>query len=343
MRTRILPTRNLNTYKHFFVVNFTLLFCIFSAMNLKAQCPQDIQPFCPIITGAIMAVTPNSDGTTSNVEITINYEQGTANNASLQWDVYYGDAICPEDYDTQNLYPSENCQPVNSSNSSGFILDFLFNVPLGESVYLVAQGRTNGSCGGNTCNQFFLQVTQAPVVPVKLSKFEGKIVDNHVLLEWATESEIQNEGFIIEKSINSKDFQDIEFIQGNGTTNTLNTYNYLDKTSISSLSYYRLKQMDYDGKFTYSDIIQIESRSSDKNLAFSIFPNPVKNDEFTIQTTDYLNATIEVTDDLGNRMFFSSVDQDQFTISTSNWPIGMYNVLLLKNDNYQVQRIIKID
>ena len=341
MKTRtLLPTMNyqLKQTKGFYFIFF---FCLLMGNMLHAQCPEDIQPSCPIITNAVMDITDNGDGTSNHV-IFIDWIQGTANNASLQWDVYYGSIICPEEYDDMGLFPVENCIHVHAGNSAGTITEILNNVPNTEDVFLVAQGRTNASCGGNKCNQTFQQVAPRPV-PVKLVRFEGKKIDNHVLLEWTTESEIQNEGFIIEKSNDMSEFFEIDFVEGNGTTSETENYIYRDDSESQSSWYYRLKQVDYDGGFAYSDIIRIRDRSMNDQFEFNIFPNPIKNEVLKLKTNDYLNSSVEIIDNHGNRMFHAKLNIDQIEISTIDWPAGIYNVLLISNAHSHVQRLIKTD
>ncbi len=342
MKTRtLLPlflVKNVENYQ-LSRLNLTLLIFWFFGGVLIAQCPEDIQPSCPIITNAEMEISDNGDGTSNHI-IYIDWIQGTANNASLQWDVYYGSIICPEDYDAQGLFPVENCIHVHSGNSSGTITEILQNVPNSEDVYLVAQGRTNASCGGNTCNQTFEQVTPKPL-PVKLVTFDVKKQSNHILLEWTTESEIQNEGFVIEKSYNSTDFQEIDFVLGSGTTASFNSYSYRDQILDQSTLYYRLKQVDYDGGYSYSEIVRVESESEVNEINFSVFPNPIQNNRFNIRVNEYKNGRIKVIDNQGRIMFDDEIHNSQIEVSTLNWTAGIYNVLFIRNNNYQVRRLIK--
>ncbi len=107
-------------------------------------------------------------------------------------------------------------------------------------------------------------------LPVKLIKFIASAEAGLVHLEWVTASEQNNKGFDIEKSYDGSSFQKIGFVEGQGTTSDLNTYSFQDFSTIDS--YYRFKQIDYDGKFEYSPIRYVAHQtSSDK---FEIYPNP---------------------------------------------------------------------
>ncbi len=113
-------------------------------------------------------------------------------------------------------------------------------------------------------------------LPVTLGNFTGKRVASTNQLIWNTLSEINNKGFEIERSINGTDFQKVGFVEGNGTTNKAQNYIFTDLFGADA--YYRLKQVDIDGKFEYSKTIFIGGTVSAINL--SVYPNP---------TTEYVN------------------------------------------------------
>ncbi len=308
--------------------------------QLRAQCPKDIQPSCPIITNAVMDQTDNGNGTSDYI-IYIDWIQGTANNASLQWDVYYGNIICPDEYEELGLFPVENCIHVHSGNSSGTIIEYLNNVPNTENIYLVAQGRTNASCGGNICNQTFVQVAPKPV-PVKMVEFDGVQIDDFVLLEWTTESEIQNEGFVIESSQNSKDFVEIGFVQGNGTTTETKSYRFRSEFNSSSISYYRLKQIDYDGAFEYSEIINIKKAEREYDFSFDFYPNPIGSEVLIFELPELSFANIEVIDNTGKRIIFQNINGSDLQLNTSTWTPGLYNVIYRNSQVIKNKRLIKL-
>ncbi len=319
---------------------YSILISFFLVSSLNAQCPTDIQPSCPIITGAFLDQSDNGDGT-SDYTVTIEWIQGTADNASLQWDVYAGSIICPEEYDDLGLYPEENCQPVNSENSSGTIIDYLNNVDNTQTVYLVAQGRTNESCGGNKCNQTLIEVAPRPV-PVKLVSFEGKQVQDQVLLNWTTESEVQNEGFIIEWSENAVDFEELDFVAGHGTTTETKNYVYRNDLLMFTTTYYRLKQIDYDGGFAYSEIIRIDQRNVTGSASdFSIYPNPNKTGLLNVELEDFENSSLEILDNFGKRVLFQNLKNHNTQINIDHWPSGIYNVVIFNNSIVKTQRLVK--
>ena len=106
-------------------------------------------------------------------------------------------------------------------------------------------------------------------LPVQLAKFNIESKANGNLLKWITLSERMNVGFEVEKSVESRSFQKIGYVDGHGNSSKTNTYSFLDN-SPSEKSYYRLKQLDNDGSFEYSRIIFV-NRSEE---SLNIYPNP---------------------------------------------------------------------
>ncbi len=119
-------------------------------------------------------------------------------------------------------------------------------------------------------------ISEIPIiVPVELISFSASSVSTGVLLEWETATELNNLGFEIERSNDNNSFVRVGFVKGKGTTTEKNVYSLTDKTAESKKYYYRLKQIDYDGKYTLSNSIQIEHTSIPLNFELSQnYPNP---------------------------------------------------------------------
>jgi hypothetical protein len=106
-------------------------------------------------------------------------------------------------------------------------------------------------------------------LPVTLVSFTGKESPGRNHLTWKTSSETNNSGFEIEKSVDARTFEKIGFVDGNGDTEEDKNYHFTDLQPFN-VTYYRLKQLDYDGTFEYSRIISVKR----DNSKFSIYPNP---------------------------------------------------------------------
>ena len=114
-------------------------------------------------------------------------------------------------------------------------------------------------------------------LPVELLNFDATVnLNYYVDIEWRTASERNNDYFAIERSADGFGWTEIEQKQGAGNSTTLLYYSSLDELPLLGVSYYRLKQVDFDGKFSYSDIQSVEVDFSQEN-GITLFPNPASN------------------------------------------------------------------
>ncbi len=142
-------------------------------------------------------------------------------------------------------------------------------------------------------------LTTSGVLPVELTSFIASLFKESVTLKWTTETEINNQKFIIETSTEGEVFNRIGEIAGAGTTTEPQDYTFTHHTPSAGVNYYRLKQVDFDGTFEYSKVIAINAPGSKDIFAF---PNPAK-DKITLQY-DYSKGagSIQLFDALGRRV-----------------------------------------
>jgi photosystem II stability/assembly factor-like uncharacterized protein len=150
----------------------------------------------------------------------------------------------------------------------------------GQGAYNLAIDTSGYIWSGNHLDGVYK--TAGRTVPVELVSFKAEVHNNNVLLSWITASEINNRGFEIERSEKSEarrkntneDWVMIGFIEGNGTTTETQSYSFSDNEVLSGNYLYRLKQIDYDGKFEYSNIIEVELRIPYEFFLSQNYPNP---------------------------------------------------------------------
>ena len=185
-------------------------------------------------------------------------------------------------------------------------------------------------------------------LPVKLLSFNGITKNNDVVLKWVTVSEINNKGFEMERSFDARTFKTIGFVKGAGNSNATINYNLLDAGVLnkSSLVYYRLKQIDFDGTISYSQIIRISLNGESKN-SVAVFPNPFTND-FNISFVSNVegNITYDIIDIQGKVIVSKSdfVMQGSNTIvidNCNNLNNGIYFVRININGETQVMKLVK--
>jgi hypothetical protein len=130
--------------------------------------------------------------------------------------------------------------------------------------------------------QSFLTTTEIPL-PVSLVAYEAQLIaGNHVKLTWRTAQESNSNHFVIEKSTDGIRFVPIGRVESKGNSSTLTDYTFTDIAFTMASAFYRLKQVDKDGRSTESGTRKVNQNSS-QNKA-SLYPNPVTNNFFTVET-----------------------------------------------------------
>jgi N-acetylneuraminic acid mutarotase len=112
------------------------------------------------------------------------------------------------------------------------------------------------------------------VLPVELVSFTGNNVNGKVLLEWKTATELNNNGFEVQRKVAESEFATIGFVKGQGTTTNQKEYSYTDRNLVDGNYFYRLKQIDYNGSYEYSNVIEVDVRLLDKFTLEQNYPNP---------------------------------------------------------------------
>ena len=117
-------------------------------------------------------------------------------------------------------------------------------------------------------------------LPVELKAFEAKSINNQVQLNWSTASELNNDYFEIERSIDGMRYTVLGKVTGNGTTSEPQTYAFQDKAPKMGSNYYRLHQVDFDGGSAYSDIVHVKLEPTTLGHSGLIYPNPARDQIF---------------------------------------------------------------
>jgi len=173
------------------------------------------------------------------------------------------------------------------------------------------------------------------VLPVELTYFEGKIDNAASYLSWETQAEESNDYFEVQYSTDGREFSTIGMVDGNGTTSEVQNYGYTHKDVKSTDNYYRLKQVDFDGDFEYSDIIYLKNNVSDTPVA--IYPNPARE----LVTYDG-EAAILTFFDIQGRQVMQQPANERTTIDISTLKSGVYTIEILTNTGNRIfEKLIK--
>ncbi len=176
-------------------------------------------------------------------------------------------------------------------------------------------------------------------LPVKLVSFNGKLQDKNILLNWDVESETGFDRYEIQKSYNGTAFETI----GNVKALNRNNYNFTDvEKGQHSIVYYRLKMIDIDGKFSYSNIINFKMQES---TGFTLYPNPANT--FTqVSFNKNINdkVIVEIINAEGKLLMKRACDviENKIMISTNNLAAGNYAIAIIYNGKRDVRHLVVI-
>ncbi len=239
---------------------------------------------------------------------------------------------------------------ISGANSNLIVVQW--GASVGNAGIKVIETNSTG-CVGDTISQ-----TTNLAVPVKLISFTASKNDDYIALNWTTASEENNDYFIVQRSTDGKQFEDIGEVDGNGTTSAITHYQYLDNTTqitnqpINQLTFfYRLKQVDFDGKFEYSKTVVVngeQSKEQSQQLTLSVSPNPFT-DQVLLKATGVTNqqATLRIIDAFGKMVLEQQtelkegetfIDLSQFANTNQS---GAYVVQIITADRILNHHIIK--
>lgn len=206
---------------------------------------------------------------------------------------------------------------------------------------------TLSSNGHTELSVIFSGTNDLNPLPVNLLRFYGEQQENNVLLNWATATEKNSHHFEIERSVNGLNFENIDAVKAKGKSAVVIAYQYADRSPSlnSNILYYRLRMVDNDGSYTYSNTIAI-NRNVRTTGTISVFPNPFSDEayaEITLKEAAIVNSSI--TDLTGKVMDKNSISFDSgyhvFTLPTNDLKPGIYFVNITQNGITSVHKIIK--
>lgn len=185
----------------------------------------------------------------------------------------------------------------------------------------------------------------ALVVPVELVSFTATAISNKVELNWSTSTETNNAGFAVEKNANGV-WNQIGYVEGHGTTTVTNHYSFIENTSAGNYQY-RLKQIDHDGSFQYSNTVEVTIGLTPEDYQLSQnYPNPFNPSttiKFAMKNTEYV--TVKVHNMLGQEvatLFEGIANADEvysLSFDAQNLSSGVYLYTLNSASKNQVKKM----
>ena len=182
------------------------------------------------------------------------------------------------------------------------------------------------------------------VLPIALQSFSGKSQNKTAYLQWTTASEQNNKGFDVEKTVDGIHFKSIGYVKGAGNSTTSRSYAFVD-SDFNQTTYYRLKQTDFDGQYSYSNTITLTSDNAKNNVA-KAFPNPLSSNTplSILPSLDWSGyVSVQLTDVTGRVVYqqTKAIDGNILTVETSSLSNGLYFLQLKNGLEMQTIKVVK--
>ena len=183
-------------------------------------------------------------------------------------------------------------------------------------------------------------------VPVELTSFTGITNNGAVELSWTTASETNNQMFEIQRQSSGSEFTTIGFVNGHGTTTETQEYNYVDRTVSTGIYSYRLKQIDFDGTYEYSDVVEVDVQAPLEFALDQNYPNPFNPStsiQYSIPETG--NVRLAVFNLIGEEVAVlvnGTVQAGHYEVSfnASSLPSGVYLYKLQSANSVEVKKMM---
>lgn len=182
---------------------------------------------------------------------------------------------------------------------------------------------------------------EASPLPVELLLFSAKAVKNNKIeCQWRTAAEINNAFFTLERSKDATHFEEVGKVNGAGTSNVIHNYSYDDLNPFAGISYYRLRQTDFNGESTWSDIHSVNI--SNDEIRIEVFPNPVA-DFVNINSSSEDLLNIKMTDTNGKLVLQEKDVKQNTRIDFTLYPAGAYYLTMYNStgENIKTVRLVK--
>jgi subtilisin-like proprotein convertase family protein len=269
------------------------------------------------------------DNTTALLIDAANQCSGSQDNMNLSFD-----------QESSNLYSAIPCPPTNAGTyQPKTTLTTLYGKPGAGTWTLQVNDRFNDD--GGSINSWTLRLCFASgTLPVNYRSFTANASNNHIALNWITANELNNKGYYLQRSVDGINYTNITFVAGKGNSGTDNSYFYYDFSAQTNvLYYYRLQQVDQDGRISYSSTAQ--AIISKKDGGIKIYPNPATTTLQLIGNSTYKNASVQILNSKGQLMQSSTLINTNTTLNIETLPTGIYLLKISKDGVTETQKFIK--
>ena len=220
----------------------------------------------------------------------------------------------------------------------------LENIPL--RMRIVADNSISGPCDNITTGQVQdYSVIFENALPIELLSFTGNQNNESILLDWKTSTEVNNDYFTLEHSIDGYDFEFLAEIDGKGNSTTINDYRFVHLDPTIGTNYYRLSQTDFDGTHKVADVIAVDYKSD--QIIASVIPNPIRQNEINLRYTSPENSDVEVEviDMTGKVLIQTTISvsegENNIQLPTQNWSGGVYYLRTIQDQTIRTIKFVK--
>ncbi len=237
------------------------------------------------------------------------------------------------------------------STGSGLNIDLTTYAPgtYTIEVFYRVPGNQNGTTdcpdnvwdnnGGNPTN-YTMAFTISAIMPIDLLEFNAENINTGIKLSWLTYKEIDNNLFEIQRLIEGEGFKAIGEIKGGGTSFEQNQYDFLDNNPYNGVNYYRLKQINLDGSFVFTNIVSA-SFTNDKTSKLKIIPT-LANDYIDLNNINGDGKVIIINSmGLAIKQMNTHKDVNKLTIDITDLLSGPYFLIYSTSENTETQKFIK--
>jgi len=205
------------------------------------------------------------------------------------------------------------------------------------NVHVPVEVNRDGLSTADLSNEFFIGTKRInSLLPIELINFKAMCDSRKVNLNWTTASEANNDYFTIERSGGKINWEIIGTVGGAGNNTQILNYSLIDAEPLQDVSYYRLKQTDFDGLFEYSSIVAVTCENNDFST-INIYPNP-NTGSFTIDGVKQ-NTVLIIFNTIGEKITEQNISSEKTEIHLSNFPSGIYFVQISSEKESVIRKI----
>ncbi|MEY4594240.1 MAG: hypothetical protein RIQ47_650 [Bacteroidota bacterium] len=241
-------------------------------------------------------------------------------------------------FNTRGSCPTAATDPTVICQNPGTLTQYYYQwTAVANTCYLI----TLDGFAGTAC-QYRLTVGSIVVLPIELAKFDARNEGSKVKLEWATATEVNNDFFTIERSKDGKLFEPLQLVDGAGNSSMTINYSVYDEKPLSGISYYRIKQTDFDGAFSYSEMIAVRRNSNGTGLA--LYPNPANQEvQIAFDAQRGEQRSLRLVNALGQVVLSHEISGEEVAhqFNLENLPDGVYSLFVETAEGTVAERLVK--